>query len=342
MFSNISSRSRIEKKIIEISSNKFRITYNSSRIFSVDESNFGPVDEPLNVLNPIVPSLIENLRNRESEMDASDIKIMFMTMSKLQEKHNETLIINSTARELLLGRKSSFLQKLSGLSKTFGEDMPLADGRFGYISSQNATSVGPIEIYTGYQDTVDSLGNLISYQGKQKSTVFKGRCSRIQTSVGELRPSPIASNQTLEMFRPEFGRILRLKPTGTRRLPEGNAISYVFSEDDFQSPQKDPERQCYCIQGLRDNYCSLNGALELAPVARYAPIVISLNHLELDPKITNSVEDWDAQLTDSNIDTEPQVDKSSQMLILKSLGIPIHLDFTVIFFIKVVREERIR
>lgn len=333
----------MEKRIIELSQNKFRVTYNTTRFYSYNESTIGNLDVPITVISPIFPSIVENLLFREPSLDQTESKAAFGTVEKLAEKYNETLLMNATPRMFILGTVSKFLRKMKVVVATLGEDASsLGDGMVGLMPMLNGTLSGPFEIYTGYQATVSSLGELISFQGKQRSAVYQGKCGRIQTSIGELRPAPIELNRTLEMFRPEFGRVMHLRPTGVRRIREGTAIPYVLAEDDFRAAQDDPERQCYCINGTKDNYCSLNGALELAPVSHNAPIVMTMAHLELDPKITKGIENWDSRLIDSNIDSEIEVDKSCQFLILRSAGIPIQFDMTVVLFLKVVREPRFK
>lgn len=329
----------MEKKIIELSSNKYRLTYNASRTFFHNESTFGKEDTPITILNPIIPPIIENIKATMGDMDAQSLKTTYTTIGKMITKYNETLLISTTPREILLGRKSLFFKKIGILARTFGVEIPNnLNGTFGFIAVQNGTMTGPYEIYTGYRETVGSLGELVSYQGRQRSNIFKGKCSKIQYSLGELRPSPLKINQTLDFYRPEFGRLLHWRPTGTRRSREGLLISYIFDENDLKSPMNDPERNCYCLNTSVDNYCSLDGVLEVAPVSQFAPILVHFNHVELDPRITDSIANWDDSLTNSNIEAEQEVDKLAQFLVLKSLGLPIQLDFTVVLFMKVTRE----
>lgn len=271
------------------------------------------------------------------------------------EKFNETLFLNLTARQALLGRHVPFLSKVKKMIATFGLDINLPevlDGDiFGYLALQNNTNSGPFEIYTGYQASMPALGDLISYKGKRRGTEFQGKCNRIQTSIGELRPMPIMSDQILEIWQPQLCRILRLQPNKEKLMREGMAIAYSFAEKDFMSGLDNPDNSCYCINrtttmsqannnnnNLIDNYCSLNGALELAPCSYYSPILLTVNNIEPDQRITDSIGNWEPEMRDSQVELLKGPDKMSQFLILKRIGVPISGDITLTLFMKVVRD----
>lgn len=338
--------SSMEKRIIDISKNNYRITYNSTRFFfPVNETIVGAhFDEPINAINVILPSILDAVSEKVRFMDAQQGQMLAASSLKLAERFNETLIMRTTARELLLGRKSVFLQKAAKLAQAFSDE-PMApgmrdDGLFGLITTQNNTLIGPYETYSGYGETVESLGNIISVQGKQRSPFYNGTCSKLQVSAGELRPFPLKLNQTLEMYRAEFGRIVHLKPTGFRKIKEGPAITYVFGEQDFTAPLGDPKRDCYCVNGTMDNYCSLNGVIEMGPAVNYAPLIFSTNVYDIDDKIKSSIGNWSPDLISSHVDSLPDSDITNQFLILRQLGIPIKVDLTVTIFIKVARNPK--
>lgn len=338
----------MEKRIVEISKNNYRIAYNNTRIFKFNQSSVGDnFDEPMYGLNALLPSVLDGVTERVKSMDAQQAMMLSMSAIKMAEKFNETLLLRTTPRELLLGRKSVFLQKALKLAQTFsgGESTPMdslpTDGTFGLVKNQNDTLFGPIEVYSGHGETVDSLGNIIRVQGRQRSPYYsEGACSRIQVSAGELRPFPIALNQTLELYRPEFGRVLHLRPTGVHKIREGTGLSYVFDEADFKAPFGDPRRDCYCLNATVGNYCSLNGAIELGPAASYAPIIFTIPSVEPDPAIRQSIANWSPELFDNHVNSVPDSDKTCHFLILRALGIPIKADFTAILYMRVARTNR--
>lgn len=335
----------MEKRIIELSKNKYRITYNQTRIYSLNSSTVGAnFDAPMVGLNAILPSVIGAVSERSRGMEQQQAAVFVTTAVRLAEKFNETLLRNTTAREILVGRKSVFLDRMGKLAATMGEDLGdrfPKNGVFGLIASQNGTLTGPMEVYTGYGETSSLLGNVIAFQAKQRSAHYSGPCGRIQSSAGELRPIPLDFNQSLELFRPEVGRVLHLRPTGVQKMREGLGICYVFDEMDFSSPlaSNDPKRTCYCVNRTNDNYCSLNGVIEMGPVQSFAPLIFSLNTLEPDRRIRDSIANWDPDLINSHVDSIADGNKSCQLVILKMLGIPIQVEMTAILYVKVERNN---
>lgn len=217
-----------------------------------------------------------------------------------------------------------------------------ADNVFGYLAVMNNTWMGPYEVYTGYQASMPSLGDLISFKGKRRLTEFRGRCNRLQASAGELRPMPLEADKRLEMFQPNFCRIVHLRPTGQRKLREGLAYSYVFAEEDLLSARLNPDNLCYCLNRTADDYCSLNGVLELAPCSSFSPLILAMSHIEIDPNITSSLNNWDSELIESSLELQPPPDNKAQLLILKRIGVPIHLDLTYVLFMRVKRDSQFR
>jgi len=343
--------------VLELSQNKYRLTYNSTRNFkqpneTLSEQQRQLLEEPLKLLNPVYVTLTENLRQSTGLLEPQTKQMMVSSANRLTERFNESLIIQTTARQALLGRKLELIEKARKLIETFGLDTKLPSGQlkddtFGYLAAINGTWNGPFEIYTGFGASSGSLGELISYQGRRRLAEFSGRCNRMQASLGELRPMPLQESQMLEIFQPSFCRLLHLEPVGVRKLREGQAIGYRLAERDFLSAQNNPDNQCFCINGTGDNYCSLNGAIELAPCAYFSPILLTTSSIQLDDRITNSVANWSPELVDSSIEggqfefgsLEPN---SSQTLILKRLGVPAQVDLTLTLFMKVVRDPQFR
>lgn len=308
------------------------------------------LNEPLRLLNPIYATLLSASRELGSNTDEESKRMMAASSNRLAERFNETLFLNITAREALLGRKLLFLEKVRKMLDTFGIEGEAAagiasapaDNIFGYVAVVNNTWQGPYEIYTGYQASMGSLGDLISYKGKKRLSEFQGKCNRLQSSAGELRPMPIEAHQQLEMFQPNFCRIVHLRPTGQRKLREGIAISYVFSEKDLMSAKLNPDNRCFCLNGTLNDYCSLNGVLELAPCNSFTPAIVAFNHIELDPQITNTLNDWENELIKSDLEHQATPDNNTQLLILKRIGVPVHVDFTYILFMRVLRDAQFR
>lgn len=304
------------------------------------------IDDNLTVLNAAYATMVEASRELASKVDQQTNQMLIASSNRLAEKFNETLILNITARQALMGRKLVFVEKARRMIETFGIDQKLPNvldnDIFGYVALMNETKFGPYEIYTGYQASMSSLGDLISYQGKRRFSEYRGKCNRLQASAGELRPMPIMDGQILEMSVPGFCRIIRLVPTGLKKLREGMAISYTHHTGDFKNSTYNPDNECFCVNGTVDNYCSLNGAIELAPCSYYSPVVLTTNVIEPDPRITNSIADFESELLLSDVDSVAKADNQAQLLILKRIGIPVKADITYTMFGKVIKDPKFR
>lgn len=338
----------MEKRIIELSPNKLRLIYNSTRYLYLNESESleGQLDEPLRLLNPIYVSLMEAVREQTGKLEQSQRTMLVGSANRLAERTNETLIIRGTPRSALLGRKVHLMEKARKMVEAFGIDAkfpPAPPGDiFGFVAVANATWSGPMEIYTGYQVSMPALGNIISYQGKRRLPEYQGKCSRLQASAGELRPMPLDPSQELEIFMPNFCRIVHLVPTGTRKMREGTGISYIINPDDLLSADSNPDNRCYCVNGTSDNYCSLNGVIELAPCTYYSPMVVSVGGIEPDSRVKNSIADWDPELISTDLEILPPQDSSAQLTLLKRIGVPVKADITMTLFMKVTRDPNFR
>lgn len=329
-----------------MSQNKFRITYNSTRHIHLDESSSANLDEPLVLLNPVFASLVTGAREMIRDQDAQTKQMMLSSVARMAERFNESLFMNSTARVALLGRRLLIVEKLIKMAETFGFEVELPTvartKQFGYVSVMNGTWDGPFEMYTGYQASMNSLGDIISYQGRKRLTEFQGKCNRLQASAGELRPMPVHENQTLEMFQPRFCRIIHLIPTGTRKLKEGLAISYELAADDFMSAQTNPDNRCFCSNKTLNSYCSLNGALEVGPCSYHSPVVVTASNIKPDERITGSVLNWDPDMLRGDMDLVPKSDDRNQILVLKRLGLPVQGDITLTLFMRITRDTTFR
>lgn len=305
------------------------------------------LDERVTLLNPIYGSICAGAKESMLELDDQTKRMVVSSVNKLTERYNESLFMtNTTARAALLGRQMPIVDKMRKLATTFGLEAKVPDalpnGEFGYVALTNDTWSGPFEIYTGYQVTASSLGELISYRGKRRLTTYQGRCNRLQASVGELRPMPIDHTRLLEMFSPNFCRIIHLKPTGLHKIREGMAISYIVAPEDFMSADLNPDNRCFCTNGTYDNHCSLNGVIELAPCAFGSPLLVAVSNIGLDSKITNTIKDWDPEIIRGDVDTLGPSDDMKQILILKRIGVPLMADLTATMFMKISRDPDFR
>lgn len=350
----------MEKRILSLSKNKLKTVYNSTRVTHYDASDAmkplqADLDEPLTLINVLYAALISGSREISAKLrDATTRKMAAIGIEKMAAKHNETLLLNMTAREALIGRPVPILGKLAKLAATFGGDSGLSpddaqmpqmpdDKLFGFASITNNTWQGPFEVFTGFGVSAPSLGDLISFAGKTRQRIYSGACNRLQASAGELRSMPIAEGQVLEMYRPELCRVLRLEQHGSTRLPTGVAFLYKFASADFASGFSNKANRCYCYNSTvepHENYCSLEGVIEPGPCAMHAPLVISIAPIEFDARIKDSIANWNDALVEPKLDDLPELrpNVDFNMLVLRRLGVPVKVDVTVVAFVKVRRD----
>lgn len=334
---------------------KHRVTYNMTRHIKLNESfaesNVG-LDEPLHLINPIGTSIIGATKgNAELEPEPQTRALMISTMNKILQKYNESIVVNVTAREALTGRAAPILGRLRSMMEMFGVQgvrvpmLDLKENKFGFVMVANNTWEGPFEVYTGYQATAVRLGDLYKYRGQSRQTIYQGRCNRLKASMGELRPIPVGVEQVLEIFMPRLCRIVHLRPVGVQKQREGLAIDYIISPDDFLSADMNPDNRCYCINGTANNYCSLNGVIELGPCAHYAPILIGMNSITPDRRMTdtlqNSLDDYVDELMRNDVSSLPS-NTTNHLLVLRRLGLTIQADMTLIMFVKIEQDSRFR
>lgn len=337
-----------------LTQDKMRVTYNQTRHFrlneSFSESNVG-LDEPLHLLNPVGATIVGATRGNAQFEEPQTQAVMYGTMNKLLIKYNESLVLNTTARQALLGRPAPILGRLRSLIDTFGvkgvrvQMLEMRDNKFGYVHVNNGSWDGPFEVYTGYQASAGHLGDLNRYEGRQRQTIYQGKCNRLKASLGELRPIPVGKNQPLEIFMPRLCRVVHLVPLGVLKQREGLAIDYIISPADLLSADANPDNRCYCVNGTANNYCSLNGIIELGPCAQHAPVLLGLSSIAPDQRVmdtvANSNDDYVDELLRNDVSALP-ANTSNHLLVLRRLGLTIQADITMTLFIKLEQDARFR
>lgn len=293
------------------SDNKFRVTYNSTRYYRFEDKISPSIDEKLMLVNPVYASMVGALKAygfKQTAMQLSSngtngttnqqLEMIYGAANRLTEKFNESLIRPTTPREALLGRKIILLEKVRRMAETFEMkvDMPPppANDTIGYVSSYNGTWQGPYEIWTGYKSSRTSLGDIVSWEGKKRLPWYPDKCGRLQSSAGELRPMPIKDKQKLEMFVPALCRVIQLEPVSKRMRAEGEVIKFNISPESFSNRTKNPENSCFCTKvNPKFDHCSLNGAVEVAPCFLEMPMVVTTAGIEMDPRISETIDNWD-------------------------------------------------
>ncbi|KAG9510679.1 Sensory neuron membrane protein 2, partial [Fragariocoptes setiger] len=290
---------RPSKKIIGYSANKYRVFYNFTRYFKLVESESADLDEPLYVINPLYASASGAAPILARTASADMQPMIFVSLNRVADKFNESLIMKTTPRDALLGRKVKMLSAMKKMAATFDIDSPLTkkmppNDTVGYIHIMNGTYSGPYEVYTGYGASRDLLGEVVSFEGRTEFPWWKGHCRQLQGSAGELRPMPINSTKRLGILVPQSCRLLQLEPVEVIERIEGRTIVYRFAQDSFRSATSNPMNRCFCVDDdpKGHDHCSLDGVLDLSQCSDGAPILLNMGGISIDQKIIDTFDGW--------------------------------------------------
>lgn len=204
------------------------------------------------LLNPIVPSIQKMVRllviDRLPFQRISE-PIVFNSVNVLLDSFKERLIVRTTPRTILQGRKIQLLQSILDLTTRFGfqANLPGPPGNiYGLAFVQNET-VDKSEIYTGVGSTVDKFADVATWRGKQIMDIWKGKCNIINGTNGELYKPFIEGNKSIRIFLGLLCRSLFLDPVGdslTTTKSGVKAFEYEFSARTYQGARSNPANRC--------------------------------------------------------------------------------------------------
>lgn len=241
-------------------------------------------------------------------------KYSFKTLNRLLKKHNESIFIRTTPRELIYGYKlklgdvfADFINVLysgSKVKKKFkawftsstGDDVNHNDGNFSLFGLINASTTGPYEIYTGLNGTRDLLCHLRSYRGSQRYNIWKDEsCNLIGgndiavfpfdlSGVPQVKAilTSICRTFTFDFIGTQTYKGIFFKDTGVFSIKLYFSLGidtykYQVSKKMFDFNVTD--NQCYCTDS---NQCRWNGLLNIGQCYGDIPFYISepyLNHV---------------------------------------------------------------
>ncbi|KAJ8953747.1 hypothetical protein NQ318_015403, partial [Aromia moschata] len=129
----------------------------------------------------------------------------------------------------------------------------------------------------GFQQTED---------GRSLNTTKK--CQLVEGAYdGTVFPKKMKKNSTITLFRKAFCRPVHLEFVEEAYTGQGfKSYNYKMKDNMFASPQKNPDNECYCVNGK----CPDKGLQNIAPCYYDMPVVLSQPHfLNVDPTILDTV-----------------------------------------------------
>lgn len=227
------------------------LAYDTRRELVLDESRSADLDESFWMLNPIVPGVLKTVRSMVIDrvpFQRVTEPVVFNSVNVLLDNFDERLLVKTTPRKLLEGRKVEMLELLIALADRFGLKSLLPPGPpnniFGLAYVQNETT-DHLEIWTGVE-APEKFGDVHSWRGKTSMDIWKGKCNTIRGTNGELHKPLIQKGKPLKIFLPQLCRSLNLDPISEPVvLPNGlEGIEYEISQRLFLGARSNPGNKC--------------------------------------------------------------------------------------------------
>lgn len=238
---------------ISFSNRGDRIKFDTHKVMHVNEVRSPDLDEKLFHVNPIVPSVMNQVKSivldRIPFQRASE-PIVFNGVNALLDFYKERLIVYRSPRELLEGKEVELLAQLTNLADRFGLKSLIPPGppenKFGLAHAQNVT-VDQIELWTGIGRTKDKFAQVYKWKGKDKMTTWDAHCNIINGTNGELFKPFIEKGKPIKIFLHDLCRTFNLIPVGEEPVTVQDnfkALEYEFPNRIYQGARTNPRNKC--------------------------------------------------------------------------------------------------
>lgn len=230
-----------------------RLKYDSHRMLVIDEASSKDLDEKMWLLNPILPTtlkIVKTLVLDRIPFQRLAEPIIFNTVNLLLDNFKERLILKTTPRMILDGRKVEMLAAVSGVAKQFGLASIIPPGPpqnvFGLAFVQNETT-DSLEIWTGIGPSVDRFAEVSSWRGQSAMKIWRGKCNIINGTNGELYKPFIEEGRPIQVFLPPLCRTLQLDPVGDAMAITKTgirALEYELTPRLYLGARSNPSNKC--------------------------------------------------------------------------------------------------
>lgn len=230
-----------------------KVKYDSHRKLALDESKSANLDERMWLLNPILPGALRSIRKMVVDrlpFQRVSEPIVFNAVNVVLDQYKERLIMRTTPRALLEGRKVYLLEMLISVADRFGLSTLVPPGPpqnvFGLAFVQNET-VDPMELWTGVSPTEDKFGLVSKWKGKPNVSVWQGKCSVINGTNGELYQPLMEEGKSVRIFLAPLCRSFLVDPVGEGMQMTMSGIKaneYEFTPRLYMGARNNPSNRC--------------------------------------------------------------------------------------------------
>jgi scavenger receptor class B protein 1 len=194
--------------------------------------------------------------------------------------------VTKTVKELLFdGYDDALLKVIRASNDPSFPKIPF--DRMGWFYSRNNSETydGKFRMFTGV-DEITKLGNLQMWNGKPSTNLYRGNCSNVRGSTGELW-APIENNETpnLSIFASDICRNIDLKYESEVEKLGLKGHRWVADESVFDNGFKYPEMSCYC--SANEELCPdlAPGVFNASSCKWSSPAFISFPHFYLADEV---------------------------------------------------------
>ncbi|XP_040063203.1 scavenger receptor class B member 1 [Ixodes scapularis] len=144
-------------------------------------------------------------------------------------------------------------------------------GKFAYFAEKNDTFHGVLSMFTGVGN-ISRINQVDLVNGKTRFDMWGGdECNLIRGTFGNVRP-PMATTDEQRVFIPDIKRSVLLRYVHDSKVGSVHTRRFAVTPEVFASGKTRPENACYNKRTLPD------GAADMGPVAKGAPVAVSLPH----------------------------------------------------------------
>lgn len=207
--------------------------------------------------------------------------LMRLAIDFILNQKGGSLLVSKTVRELLFdGYDDPLLDMLKEADSPAYPIPPFQ--RFGWFVERNGSSSydGRLNMFTGKSD-IKKTGNVYSWNGSNRTDFYRGECSAIQGTTGELMHPQMSVGKPLEVFATDICRSLPLTYGGEMELLGLAGSKWVGDDRVFDNGLKYPEMGCFCTGP--EHMCPdlMPGVVNVSDCRYGAPAFISYPHFYL-------------------------------------------------------------
>lgn len=203
-------------------------------------------------------------------------------------KMEDEIVITKTVDEFLFtGFDDPLLKILNTLHKYFPNLFPASLDKFGWFYQRNMSSTadGLFQMNTGVDD-LSQLGNVVTWNRRNKLNFYSGHCQEIKGSLGELWAPP--SEDQISLFATDICSAINMQYSGDVHMHNLTGKVFAGGEDVFDNGTLYPQSACYCV---RKGVCPRSGVRDVSGCRDGAPVFISFPHFYLaDPYYSSAVQ----------------------------------------------------